>query len=184
MNTEKEDFYDTVYWRVFNNENLFHLLIDVCYLPSKAAHPDCWILTKLLGQSTNKENCGFISFAFKIHADASNSTFKKHNVKNTYQSSMEYLYTITSKELYLKEYFAFSSFFDLNFEKNGETKNILSIPTFEAVTLPNLPIAVSLSPSWDTVYEGAEKHAVQIISREINSFLPGAWEQIFKESLV
>lgn len=99
-----EGKYDNIYWNVFDSESLFHLLVDVCYLPSKNAHPDCWILTKLKNdnQRPNHTNCGFISFALKLYRSISLAKdFRQANSENTFQSSMEYIYsevlpTITS----------------------------------------------------------------------------------------
>ena len=86
-----DDKYDRIYWEMFSDNDLFELLVGVCYLPSKYAHPDCWILTQIKHGPLTRDNCGFISFAYKLHRDT--MAIEQENVKNTYQSSMEYVYS-------------------------------------------------------------------------------------------
>ena len=182
---------DSIYWKVFGDVELFHLLVGVCYLPSTAAHPDCWILTKLVeGEILNQNCCGFISFAFKIHRTLKTaSAFKENNAENTYQSSMEYVYCTKTPDTYFtKERFNSNSLLDAVIVKNSTSSLFLTQPAIhkekreQALSLPNLPIAVSLSPEYDAIFDNMYEHALQITSSNINSIFPGAFEIIFPQS--
>ena len=81
---------DNIYWNVFCKENLFHLLLHVCYLPNNNEHPDCWILSKLTNndETLTQNNCGFISFAYELHHEIQEDEFKQKNYRNSFQSSI------------------------------------------------------------------------------------------------
>ena len=176
---------DSIYWNVFDNENLFHLLVGVCYLPVTFTHPDCWILTKLADdKSITQENCGFISFAHKIHRDIKDREFyKQENSKNTFQSSMEYIYSQVNHK-FTEDDLKSASFMDLKSNETG--KNILSFTDAaqdirdKAFRLPNMPITLSLCKNVEyKIHDDARKHALQITSSSIDHIFPDAYKIIF-----
>ena len=175
---------DWIYWKMFRDNDLFKLLVGVCYLPSKYAHPDCWILTQIKDGPLTRGNCGFISFAYKLHRDA--MAIEQANVKNTYQSSMEYVYSKKKGkgEINSTKYLQCASLFDLrtntgekllDFSSDTDRKNKKS-----ASSLPNLPIAASLSYDKEKgIYEVVHKHAIQITSSNIDEIFPNCYKIIF-----
>ena len=191
--TKKKKVHDWIYWEMFSDNDLFKLLVGVCYLPSINAHPDCWVLTQIKDGPLTRDNCGFISFAMKLHRDA--SYISQENVKNTYQSSMEYIYSTKKAAINTIEQLQCKSLLDLKIKTNescGNTndpkfeKKLLSIPeTYReiresAFSLPNLPITASLSYNKQlTIYEEAHNHALQITSSNIDTIFPDAYEIIF-----
>ena len=168
-------------------------MIDVCYLASTAAHPDCWILTKLIeDEKLTKNCCGFISFALKIHRIVQEeSEYKRANAENTYQSSMEYIYCTKGKDSKItKTMLSEKSLLEVKKKKNP-TSSLLGIPDRQknarklALDLPNLPIAVSLVYNQNFgIYEEAYEHALQINSSNINSIFPDACEVIFPNNFI
>ena len=162
---------DNIYWSIFFKENLFHLLIDVCYLPSNNYHPNCWILSKLTNNddSLTQNNCGFISFAYELHHEIQEDKFKQNNYRYTFQSSMYSLEKIYSK---------IENNFPVNDDssKNPERKDIRD-PGF---MVPNLPISISLCEDKNfQIHDESRMHAVQITSSSIDKVFTGAYEIIF-----
>ena len=197
---ENDDNVDNIYWSIFCKENLFHLLVDVCYFPDEKAHPDCWILSKLTNndESLTKNNCGFISFAYELHYESiyesrfelfyeTQYVFVKNNLLKTFHSSMEYIYSeILGNNITLNDLKS-DSFMNLkstNPERKGE--NILSFTDAAkdirdaAFMLPNLPISISLRKDKKLqIRDETRMHAVQITSSSIDKVFTGAYEILF-----
>ena len=174
LSLEEND--DNIYWKVFCKENLFHLLVNVCYFPDKNAHTGCWILSKLArkDKSPTRQNCGFFSFAFKLHRELDISTFKQENSDITVQSSMEYIYStrLNGKEKLTEDDLKSDSFENiLSFtDAAKEIRNVAS-------GLPNLPIVVSLCEDKSfPIHEEAQRHALQITSSSIDNIFKNAFE--------
>ena len=170
---------DNIYWEVFCNENLFHLLVNVCYLPDKNAHPDCWVLSQLEGKIPTRQNCGFFSFAFKLHHELKKSTFKQENSDNMLQSSMEYIYSTKKKgkdKLTVEDLNRDSFESIISLAEDDKIRNIAS-------GLPNLPIVLSLCKDKSfPIHKEAKRHALQITSSSIDNIFTGAYELIFPDN--
>ena len=130
------------------------------------------------GIKITKNCCGFISFAFKIHYKLQEIEYKQGNAKNTYQSSMEYIYcTKTGGSKFKETHFNNTSLLKEVSVQNSKVYPLLATSQQKkralALLLPNLPIVVSLSKNQSfAIFDNVHEHALQITSSTINSIFP------------
>ena len=165
LEENKSNSNDSLYWCIFNNTELRHLLVGICYFPSVNAHQDTWILVTL---TTNPITYGFISFGFKLLKDDTKENFLKYkskNLENTYLSCMEFSYYKSTKFLYK------------NFNSTTEQSYNDS-----ANSIPNLPISITIHKEYGTkdIIEIPNNIAIQIGLSEMNQIFPG-FETVFNK---
>ena len=176
---------------VYFSRKIYFIYFDVCYLPNpdKKAHPDCWILSKLTNndESLTQNNCGFISFACELHHEIQEDEFKQNNYRNSFQSSIEKIYSKILENNFPVDDLKSDSLMKSK-SKNAKRKdeNILSFTDAAqdimdtGFMVPNLPISISLCADKNfQIHDETRMHAVQITSSSIDKVFTGAYEIIF-----